>query len=178
VQTTVVEASGAQREVVANLFELYLYEFSALDGGQISAEGRFSDPSMLEPYWSDPQRRALLICADGRPVGFALIKRGSELAGDLEAMDLAEFFVLRPYRRAGVGAAAATATWDRYPGRWLVRVQAHHTAALAFWERVIGQYTGGHFVTDTVHQGDRDPPRDWVIYRFASRGAQSAAAGS
>ena len=65
------------------------------------------------------------------------------------AFDMAEFFVMRRYRRKGVGAAAATAAFDRFKGPWEIRQRRENVAATAFWRRVIGGYTGGKF--DEVH---------------------------
>lgn len=49
----------------------------------------------------------LLIRRDGRTVGFALVSRGSPASDDPDDLDLQEFFVLRRYRRMGVGREAA-----------------------------------------------------------------------
>jgi predicted acetyltransferase len=151
--------------VVRNLFELYLYDFSTIEPQPIRADGRYSSPEMLDPYWEDPQRYPFVIRLDDAPVGFALAKRGSALAGDLEAMDLAEFFVLRSYRRSGVGRRAASLVWDTFPGRWVVRVLAVNQPALAFWEASVAAYSHGRYVRDSVQQQGA-APRDWVIFRF------------
>ena len=50
---------------------------------------------------------------------------------------MAEFFILRKHRRAGVGAAAARAVFARYPGVWEAAVVRRNTAALAFWRRAV-----------------------------------------
>ena len=36
-------------------------------------------------------------------------------------LDVAEFFVLRRYRRSGVGRSAAFLIWKHFPGTWTVR---------------------------------------------------------
>lgn len=43
-------------------------------------------------------------------------------AANTEALDVAEYFVLRRYRHAGVERRAALLLWDRLPGKWTVRV--------------------------------------------------------
>ena len=162
----VQQASTADRAIVANLLELYLYDFSPIDGGQIGPDGRFSTSDMIASYWEDPQRHPFVIRANDQLAGFALVKRGSALAGDLAAMDLAEFFILRGYRRSGIGSIAARMLVERWPETWVVRVLANHHEALAFWERVIASYTAGRYMCDTVRQADHTPPRDWRIFRF------------
>jgi predicted acetyltransferase len=58
---------------------------------------------------------------------------------------MAEFFVMRRYRRKGVGLAAASAIFDRFKGPWEVRQRDENVEATAFWRRVIAHYTGGRY---------------------------------
>ena len=78
--------------------------------------------------------------------------------------DLAEFFVVRRYRRQGVGTRAAAAIFGLRRGRWEVRERTGNAAARAFWRKAIGAYTNGEFdeivVADERWQG-------WV-QRFVS----------
>jgi hypothetical protein len=41
-------AAAEERTIIANLLELYLYDFSPIDGGRIGPDGRFSTPDMLD----------------------------------------------------------------------------------------------------------------------------------
>jgi predicted acetyltransferase len=58
---------------------------------------------------------------------------------------VAEFFVMRKYRRQGVGTVVATRLFDSFRGRWEVRELKTNLAAIAFWRRVIGAYTNGNY---------------------------------
>jgi len=58
---------------------------------------------------------------------------------------MAEFFVMRSYRRRGVGLAAAFAAFDRFKGPWEVRQRDENVAAIAFWRRAIHDYTRGNY---------------------------------
>jgi predicted acetyltransferase len=49
---------------------------------------------------------------------------------------MAEFFVLRKYRRARIGTRAALLLFGRYPRRWEVPVAGYNQPALLFWRRV------------------------------------------
>lgn len=51
--------------------------------------------------------------------------------------DMGEFFVLRRYRRLGLGRVAAGAVLGRFPGRWEVRQVRTNPAATAFWRTAI-----------------------------------------
>ena len=62
---------------------------------------------------------------------------------------MAEFFVLKKYRRTGVGVKAARHIWCRYPGRWELRVLETNTPAQMFWQAAIGSFTG--VATEPLH---------------------------
>src|SRR5690606_11754215 len=104
----------------------------------------------LDRYWTEPGRYPFLIRVDRKLAGFVLVRRGTYFP-ELQAASaelpymVAEFFILRKYRRRGVGAYAAREVFDRFPGRWEVAEMPENTAAQAFWRRVIGEYTGGRY---------------------------------
>ena len=142
VQLALVSADDAGR--VSSLFELYVYDFSATLGLDVESNGRFHTPP-LEAYWSDPRCHGFLIRADEKLAGFALVQERSRLTGDEAVRDVAELFVMRRYRRRGVGERVAVELFERFRGRWEVRQKAENVAATAFWRRVIGRHTRGTF---------------------------------
>lgn len=62
---------------------------------------------------------------DGRLAGFALLRRGTcfperDVLSDDSGMMITEFFVMRKYRRQGIGKQVARELFECYPGRWEV----------------------------------------------------------
>src|SRR3954453_22280529 len=101
-------AGPNDRGLLANLLELYIHDMTdVFPGVEIHADGRFGY-AKLPLYWSEPERRfPFIIRCDARVVGFALVTRGSPASDDPNVFDVAEFFILRRYRRSGVGRRAA-----------------------------------------------------------------------
>jgi predicted acetyltransferase len=91
---------------------------------------------------------------DAQTAGFALVHRRSRITGDTDTWDVAEFFVMRPYRRKGAGSQAAHQMFDRFRGRWEVRQLHANTAATQFWRAVIARYTRGRY-SEAVCDDDR-----------------------
>jgi predicted acetyltransferase len=144
----VLEATVAQKPVVRHLLELYDYDFSEIEPfGPASDvdEGGLYGYQGLDAYWTEPNRFPFLFRVGGRWAGLALVVRRRALLSPGEAFWMAEFFVMRKYRRRGVGASAATQLFARFPGRWEVGQVVENTAAQAFWRDVIGRYTGGRY---------------------------------
>jgi len=163
---TVELATQADSTLLANLLELYMHDLSEIfPVVQLGPEGRFGYPR-LSSYWSEPEARfPFLIRKHGKVVGFALAQRGSPLSDDPEVLDVAEFFVLRNVRHAGVGARAAELLWDRLPGRWIVRVSEGNSSGLPFWTRVVERYAGSA-ATQTQCHGE---PYRWRVFAFDTR---------
>jgi predicted acetyltransferase len=156
-----------ERDTIASLMQLYLYDFSEFDEeeGEVDASGRFPAYPYLDDYWRDPDRHPFLFRVDGRLAGFALIRR-LERPGSEPTWGLAEFFILRRYRRLGLGRQAAITLFDRFPGRWEVGEIHENTAAITFWRRVIAEYTAGRY----SEQGTDDPAWRGPVQIFRTPG--------
>jgi predicted acetyltransferase len=140
-QIDVIPAGPEQQAVLARLLELYAHDFSEFYDIEIGPDGRFGYSS-LPLYWSERGRHAFLVWVDGKLAGFVLVKRGSDLSGNEAVWDMAEFFVLRGYRRRGIGTQTAHTVWRRFPGAWEVRVMQSNASAQRFWERAIAEFVG------------------------------------
>jgi predicted acetyltransferase len=158
-----------ERELIANLFQLYIHDFSEFWAGTASGElqddGRFEAYKPLDLYWREEGRVPLLFRIDGRPIGFALLN-GVSHSGRPVDRNMAEFFIVRKHRRGGVGTAAAQGLFNLYPGLWEAAVVRKNLGALAFWRRAIGE----HPEVEDVEESDSQTP-DWngPILRFRIR---------
>ncbi|THD62790.1 GNAT family N-acetyltransferase [Phenylobacterium sp.] len=158
-------ATPAQKPVLETLFQLYTHDFSeqwsGREDGELQEDGRFPQYVWLDSYWTDADRTPYLIRAGGHLAGFALINRFSHSGLPLDHA-VAEFFVVRKHRRAGVGFAAATNIIRARPGLWEMAVARRNTAALPFWRRVAAAVVGA-----SVEEIERDDALwDGPIVRF------------
>jgi predicted acetyltransferase len=159
----VVPAGAEQSPILANLLELYAHDFSEFHGIELGEDGRFGYKS-LPLYWSEPDRHPFLLRIGGKLAGFALVKRGSEISGNENVWDMAEFFVVRGYRRRGFGTQIAQDVWKRFPGAWEVRVMQANISALSFWDHAISM-----FVSDVIHPvGIEKDGESWSLFTFES----------
>jgi predicted acetyltransferase len=159
----VVPAAPEQQPLLANLLELYSHDFSEFSDIDLGADGRYGYKP-LPLYWTEPGRHPFLVRLDGKLAGFVLVKRGSEVSGDPDVWDLAEFFIVRRYRRQRLGVNVAHHVWRRFAGRWEVRVMPANRAAHAFWQRAIRELTNDAVSSVPV---ERDG-RSWQLFAFDS----------
>jgi predicted acetyltransferase len=159
----VIPATIEQQPVLANLLELYVHDFSELLHIQVGTDGRFGYKD-LPLYWREPGRYPFLIRVDGSWAGFVLVKKGSEVSADPAIWDLAEFFVLRGYRRSGVGTEAAHKVWKQFPGRWEVRIMQKNDSARNFWQQAVHNFVGQAIQPVPVEKNGKR----WNLFSFES----------
>ena len=138
----VKQAPYSEHSVLRKMMQLYVYDFTEFIGGDLDEHGEFGYHYM-DHYWAEDDRETrvpFLIRADGKLAGFALVRR----EGD-GPWKMAEFFILKRYRRGAVGSAAARTIFEQFPGAWEVHEVAANTPAQAFWRRIIGEITNGAF---------------------------------
>jgi predicted acetyltransferase len=141
------------KATLTNLLQYYVYDMSDFVDTEFGADGKFV-VRPLDAYWTDGWRYPHLVRVDGKVAGFVLIQQRSRITGDEHTWDVAEFFVMRKYRRLGVGTTVATRVFDSFRGPWEVRELEANKPAIAFWRRVIATYTNGAF-QETLLDDDR-----------------------
>ena len=149
-QVQVTEAVGEDRLAVHRLWQLFMHDVSEFYGNDVDAQGVYPNDFLME---DDDTFRCLphLIRVEGELAGLALVSHRRHVAPGasertrLADYSLTDFFVMRKYRRRGVGRMAVNLFWNRLPGKWAVAQLINHEAATAFWRSVIGERTGGEF---------------------------------
>jgi predicted acetyltransferase len=162
----IIPALPEQEPVLANLLELYAHDFSEFVDLRLGADGRFGYDH-LPLYWREPGRHPFLIKAGGRLAGFVFVRRGSERSRDERVWDVAEFFIVRGFRRLGVGTQAAHEVWRKFPGRWEVRVMDRNRKAKEFWSRAIKDFIGEAVEPTPFDEGGEG----WHVFSFESKRA-------
>lgn len=140
----ITKATIEERPVLRHLMELYLYDFSEFDHADPGPSGLYEYP-FLDHYWIEQERTPFLVRADDKLAGFVLVTRYNYLTRLKDNWVIAEFFVLRKYRRKGIGDLVARFIFDLFPGAWQVGEIFENKPAIAFWRNVIAHYTHGKF---------------------------------
>jgi predicted acetyltransferase len=153
---TLHPATDADQPTLRRLMQLYCYDFSDMIPMPFSDDALFGDPGYIDEQLGRGHD-LYLIRANGRLAGFAIVTRHSLLSPDAGITDMTQFFVIRHWRKKGVGSNAAQQLLNRYPGPWEIRVIDENTVAQAFWREVVTRHTRGNFAesrSDTnVHRG-------------------------
>lgn len=142
-------ATADDRLPLYRMLELYQYELSDIWDQDLDAHGEYG--YALDHYWGDERCTPFVARVAGRYAGFALVDDQSKVAAGRRWMD--QYFVLKKYRRQGLGAALARHVFDALPGAWEVGQMPANTAAQAFWRRVIAAATQGRYSEQPITEG-------------------------
>lgn len=152
--TRIVPATSDHKPVIANLIQLYLYDMTESMPFPVGPDGRF-EYDFLDRFWRFPH----LIYSGTELAGFALVIDECPLTARQPCWFMAEFFVLKAYRRAGVGQAALDAILDAHPGDWHIGVPKANQSAQAFWGRALTPHDPA--VQEIIFEGE-----DWRLNAF------------
>lgn len=145
----------AEKATLFALMQPYLHDSSEYTGDDVNDQGIYPY-YYFDLYWTEDGRFPFLIMLGNQIVGLALVRQLE--FGEDPLHQLAEFFILRKYRRRGIGGAAARVVFDRFPGRWEVQEDSGNIAGQAFWRRVIDNYTKGDYQEQWDHPEHHNGP--------------------
>lgn len=139
-----IKASAEYIGVFKNLMQFYFYDFSEYLKVDTEIDGLFAPYPNLEDYWKNDKDKFPYIVEKGANyVGFVLVKR--ILSEERNYFSIGEFFILRKYRREGIGKAIAIDIFNLHRGEWEVFQKESNKPAQLFWNKTIDEYTKGRF---------------------------------
>lgn len=142
-----------EKPILRNLMEYYEYDFSIYTQRDVNSSGTF-EYKYLDNYWTEQNRFPFFIILDKKLIGFALIRK---IESD-NYFSVAEFFILKKYRRKGLGLIVANKLFDMFSGTWKVHQHKDNLIAQKFWEKVINLYTKGNYESLSNEESDVDGP--------------------
>ncbi|WP_299485954.1 GNAT family N-acetyltransferase [Acaryochloris sp. IP29b_bin.137] len=109
-------------------------------------------------YWVEPGHRyPFLIRHHSGLAGFALVRH-------VERFEMAEFYIVPGFRRAGIGRFAVEELVRKFTGLWVIRAFPGNERALLFWRSALRSHCIKHLVEGS--EGER------VVFTFESLGAR------
>lgn len=152
----VVLAKEENKNIIKNLYPLYLHDLSEVYGNLPNEYGIYEEEpikTLAEQYdvqniwFQNPEYLfPFIIMVDGKPAGFDLVATGKYAPKGLDYY-VYEFFLLRPYRGIGIAPNAAKQIFDKFYGKWglYVAPSGKNPRAEKFWRKTISDYAHGIF---------------------------------
>ena len=143
------------RTLIRRMMELYLYDFTEFEDSDLDEHGLFGYGD-LDYFWFEPTHAAFIVRVEEKLAGFVLVD--NEVCIEGSERSITEFFIMRKYRRQGVGKWVATAVFNKLPAKWEVRVVTKNIPAQKFWRQTIAEYTSNQFEETELDNDDWQGP--------------------
>ena len=151
-----------EKPLLKKMLELHLYDMSVFDDYDLSKFGEYGY-RYLDLYWTETERFPFILRVNQKLAGFALINKIAHVGRVDRAV--AEFFILKKYRRRGIGKKFAFEIFQQFSGRWEVCTSANNIVAKKFWQNTIEQFS-----SDNIEKvKDRIDDRKVIIWTFYSQ---------
>ncbi|MCL2753946.1 MAG: GNAT family N-acetyltransferase [Defluviitaleaceae bacterium] len=139
-----------KRHVLQNMIGLYLYDMSEIDNElELNDDGLYDNP-WLDSYWKEAERHPYLLTAGGKYVGFVLVR---EIRPNV--FSVAEFFIMRKYRKLGLGSVLMSKMFEFHKGKWEISTLASNTSSQHFWRKIIKNTSHGEYQEYSIYNGKR-----------------------
>lgn len=164
------EAPLDMMPVIQNMARFYAYDLSKSCGFYDLFDWSFPENGLYEgPDFSDYWKAdhfPMIIKVDNELAGFALIdKKGTTPDVD---WNMGQFFIVGKYQGRCIGHAVASQIFQNLPGVWEVMQMPDNLPAIAFWKKVIGDFTNNKFSEERKIFQDPKPHENIVLKFIAS----------
>ncbi len=130
------KAKLKEKETVNNLFQLYEYDFSEYYLDDVDEKGLYPSYKYLDLYFIEDNRDLYIVTVDEKIAGFFMINKYPAFL-PIGTNSIAEFFILKKYRKNGLGSFAFNFIFNNYKGRMEIKVLKKNKPAALFWDKVI-----------------------------------------
>jgi predicted acetyltransferase len=144
-----------KKHILRNMLELYLHDVSEFDDEYKSLElneAGLYDYNYLDYYWMEEGRYPYIISVDGKLAGFSFIKT---VKGESLTFEVAEFFILRKYRKKGIGKELINRIFSLHKGNWTIDTHIKNTIAQNFWRNAVKSNAIGEYKETLIENGRR-----------------------
>ena len=164
------EAPLEMMPVIQNMARFYAYDLSKSCGFYDLFDWSFPENGLYEAidlsgYWK-PDHFAFFIRVEGELAGFALIDK----IGTTPDVDwnMGQFFIVGKYQGKGIGHQVASEIFSQFPGIWEVTQMPDNIPAIAFWKKVIADFTDNKYLEERkIFQEPK--PHENIVLKFNVR---------
>jgi predicted acetyltransferase len=143
VNITITSISKDEKEILRNLLEKYLYEFSQYDNYDVNDIGLYGY-DYLDNYWTEENRGAYFIRVENKLAGFFMLNNYREIEIETN-FTLSEFFIMYKYRKQGIGTYVVKNIFSNYKGKWQLMYHPKNMVSKIFWNKIVKEYTNGKY---------------------------------
>lgn len=144
-----IDAVGSRKEQewILEVLPLYLRELQKYDSSYRKLiKWASQSPESVINWFCQENLTSFTINSNSKRAGFVFVaqKPFPRMSAGVDYR-LGEFYILKEFRRQGIGRLAAVMVFNLFRGKWEVTEIPKNKAAISFWRHVIGFYTDNRY---------------------------------
>ncbi|MGM1048120.1 MAG: GNAT family N-acetyltransferase [Bacillota bacterium] len=133
----IIKVDNNKKEILKNLMTLYLHDLSEFSNDiDINQDKGLFEFDVFELFFEKEGLTPFFIVYENNIIGFILLQSGPYSNQEYADFVLNSFFILKKYRRRGLGREACKAFFNLYPGRYAVGQLLNNKPAVLYWKNV------------------------------------------
>lgn len=153
--------------IIYNLARFYAYDISEFFGDEAGWEmeddGLYGAGIDYKKYFETENTFPFLIHYKGKLAGFAIIDKDS--IDPTANFNMAQFFIVRTYKRKGLGKHTAFKCFEKFKGAWEIHILPQNKTAYLFWRSIINEYTKNNF-SEKIFKNKNQEER--IVFLFST----------
>ena len=121
-----------KKHIIRHLLELYVHDMSEWEQTDVNEAGLYGY-KYLDHFWTEDGRYPYLMTADGHYCGFAFV-RTAPVQGEYNS--IAEFFIMRKYRKHGLARHLLEYVHEHHLGEWSHSAHINNLVSQAMCRKV------------------------------------------
>ncbi|MBR2564027.1 MAG: GNAT family N-acetyltransferase [Paenibacillus sp.] len=158
----ITKAEQQDKSILKNVMTLFLHDLSEFNQDiEMNPQNGLFELDVLDWFFEKEGLTPYFIrLHDQKIIGFILVQSGSFSNQEFADYVLNSFFIMKNYRRQGLGRAACKELFKHLPGRYAVGQLTTNIPAIQFWKNV---YTS--FDIDFYEQEEKEDSQT-LIYQY------------
>jgi predicted acetyltransferase len=158
-QITKVEQNG--KDILRQLITLFLHDLSEFNSDlEINQSNGLFEFDVFEWFFEKEGLTPFFIHEEDKIIGFILLQSGQFSNQEFADYVLNSFFIIKKYRRRGLGKEACKEFFKQFPGRYAISQVKTNTPAIHFWKSIYKSFSIEFYEKEEIEEGHE------VIYQY------------
>jgi len=158
----ITKAEQNDKHILRHVMTLYLHDLSEFNSDlEINQRNGLFEFDVLDWFFEKEGLTPFFIrMDDDKTIGFILLQSGPFSNPEFADYVLNSFFIMKKYRRQGLGRAACKVFFEQLPGRYAISQIKTNTPAIEFWKNVYKSLNIEYYEKEEQEDGHE------VIYQY------------
>ncbi|WP_442600514.1 GNAT family N-acetyltransferase [Paenibacillus sp. KN14-4R] len=157
----ITKAEQNDKHIFRQLMTLFLHDLSEFNSDlEINQSNGLFEFDVLDWLFEKEGLTPFFIRIDDKIIGFILLQSGPFSNQEFADYVLNSFFIMKKYRRQGLGREACKVFFKQLPGRYAISQIKTNTPAIQFWKNVYKSFDIEYYEKEEREEGHE------IIYQY------------